>query len=407
MKKNNIVAGLEIGCTKVSMVALEKDSKSGAVSFVGSAKAAVSNSVRKGSVVNLDNVTEGIVKVTEDISQKNKRRISSVFVNISGPDIKQEISHPVTALPQRSSEISQKNIDDLLESCKIVSVPLDRHLLYLFPLEYMIDGQDGVKNPKGLYGSKLEADVLMVTAPFNQVQNIVKAVNFAGLDVERVVLTGVGLSNSVLSEDDKKKGVLLIDMKTDITEFGIFKEGALLFFDSVARGQADIINEIAARFDVPYELAMDLKKKYAFFAGDSDGRSNEGIPLDWMGKQHSIVRSDLNKVMISGLEAVFGEISGKIRGFKGFNNIVKGGAVICGGTVAMEGFVEWAASKLGFSAKEAASRNAAGVILDEGYMTALGLAELGLKTRQGTGLTNNGFLKSIFHKTGELLADYF
>lgn len=407
MKKNNLVAGLEIGRTNASMVVLEKDPKSLTAGFVAAVKVPLGASVRKGSILNLENITEAIIKLTEDISHKDKRRLGSVFVNISGPDIRPQISHPVTALAQRGCEITEKNVADLLESCKIVSVPLERHLLYLNPLEYIVDDQAGVKNPIGLYGSRLEANVLIVTAPFNQVQNIVKAVNFAGLDAEQVLLTNVALADSVLSEDEKKRGVLLIDMKTDLTEFGIFREGLLLFFDAIPKGQADIIDEISSRFDIPYELAQDLKKRYAFLGAQDDRRNQENIPVDWMGKNRNIVRGELNRILASNLDFIFEGILESVKKYRGFNNAVKAGAVICGGAVNTEGFMERSGQRLGFTVRQATLRKALSAGLDDSYMTALGLAEFGLKARQDTGANGGGFLKSVFNKTGELLADYF
>jgi cell division protein FtsA len=405
--KNNIVAGLKIGRNGVSMVALEREPKTQAVVFVGSSKAAAAEGVRGGCVINLEDVTEAVVKATEDISQKSGRRISSVFVNISGPDIRQQVSHAVIALPQRGCEIAQKNIGDLIESCKIVSVPLERHLLYQLPIEYAIDGQAGVKNPLGLYGNKLEADVMMVTAPFNQVQNIIKAVNFAGLDVEQVVLTAIALSNSTLNPDEKKNGVLLIDLKTDLTEFGVFRDNALLFFDSIPMGQAAIINGIAAKFDIPYELAEDLRKKYAFLGAEDDPRGLEHIPVDWMGKRHSILRNDLNKAMADGLEQIFSGIAEKAKQFKRFNNCVRSGAILHGGTVETEGLLEWAAHKLGFAVKEALPCKELGSFPFQDSMTAAGLALFGLKTKRDAHTPNARFLRSVFQKTGELLADFF
>lgn len=398
MGRKNIITGLEISRTRLSMAAIEV--RNGEPNLLDTSKVQCRDGVKNGLVINLESVTEAIVKLVEEVNQKTKKRVNCAFVNISGLNIKEEIAHSVITLPQRGCEITQRHIEDLIESCKIVSIPLDRTLLYILPLEYIIDGQDRIKNPLGLCGSKLEAKILIVTAPFNQIQNIIKATNFAGLEVEEVVLTSVANSYSLLTQEERKEGILLIDFKTDFTEVSIFKGDALLFFNTIPKGQEALTNEIARRFNMPFEVAEGLKIKYGFLDNKEniDDRNQEGIPWEWVGKRENILRGELNKIIRHQLELIFNQILGRIKDFKDFNNIVKRPAAVTGGCTSMDGFLEWASSRLGFLVRQG----------PEEFITSLGLAKFGLKRQKELHIKGNvRFFNKVFQKAGEVLSDYF
>jgi len=413
MIKKNIVAGLEMSRNKLSMAAAEI--KNGNFDLLFTSKVRCQDGIKNGAIINLDSVTEAMLTLLEEARQKGEKGISSVFVNISGLNIKQELVNSAITLPQRGCEITQKHIKDLIESCKIVSVPMDKYLLHLFPLEYKIDGQEGVRDPLGLCGNRLEAEVMIVTAPFNQVQNIIKAVNFCGMEAEEVILTAVANTHSMLTDEEKKQGVLLIDLKTDSTEISIFKEYSLLFFKAIPKGQANITNKIATRLNVPFEIAEELKIKYGFLdSAQQDARNQDVIPVEWLGEKQNITRGEINKIVSEQLESIFNMILQEIRNFKAFSNVVKAGAVISGGCTDMEGIMEWVNQNLKFTVKRGSLKQNLGSLKQDlgsaghDYTTSLGLLEFGLKKRQKRQTEGNTkFFKKVFRKTGELLSDYF
>lgn len=366
------------------------------------------NGMKNGTVVNLDAITEAIVTVVEQMHQKSGARVDSSLVNISGLHVQGKITHSALTLPRRACEITPRHAADLMESCKIVSVPLDRHLLYFSPLEYVIDGQDGIKNPIGLCGSKLEAKVFIATAPFNQVQNICKAANAAGVGVEEVTLTSQANSYSVVRQEEKREGVLLVDFKRDLTEVAIFKDSALLFFKTIPRGQGYITDAIARRFNIPCELADDLKTRYGFLGDGPDVRNEETIPLEWMGRNQHIARGDLNRIIQEGLESIIGLSSKAIRDVENFNDIVKTGAVVTGGCTALEGFLDWAHTKAGFSLRQGQVIAGCQQACEDSYATSWGLVNGILeKAQKGSTKVNGSIFKKVFHKAGEVLGDYF
>lgn len=395
-----------MGRTKFRMVVGEANA--GGFNFLNASETDCLDGIKNGTIINLDSVTESLIKLIEDINQKINRKINSAFVSISGLNLKQEVVDSVITLPQRGCEISKKNIDDLIESCKIVSVPLDRYLLCLLPLGYIIDGQDGIKEPAGLYGNRLEAKVSIITAPFNQVQNIMKAVNSAGLEIEEIVLNSLANVYSLLTLEEKKEGVLLIDFKTDLTELAIFKEGSIVFFEMIARGQEDITNEIAARFKIPAEIAEELKIRYAFLdSTQQDVRNQEAIPLEWMGAKQQFLRGDLNRIVSDQIGIILDLILDKLKDLDNFNNVIKKGAVVNGGPVSMDGFLEGVSQKFGFMVSPGILRQGIAP-LGNSYITSSGLARFGFEKKLNMKVKGNaGFLKKVYRRADELLTEYF
>ncbi len=406
MRKTSIVAGLEIARTKIRMVAGEvSDSE---FNLLCASEINCLDGIKNGTMINLDKVTEAIVALLEDVHTKTDRKISSVFVNIGGISIKQEIVNSVIALPQRGCEITKRNIDSLVESCRIVSVPLDRHLIYIVPVEYIVDGQDEIRDPIGLCGARLEAKILIITAPFNHVQNLTKAVNYSGLEIEEIVLTPLANALSVLTEEERKKGALLIDFKTDMTELAVITNGSLAFFESLPIGQESVTNEISSRLKMPYEFAQELKIKYGFLEGtQQDSRNNETIPLEWMGAKQNILRRDLNKIIYDQSESIFTAVSEKLKEIKNFSNIIKKGAVITGGAAYMEGFLENAIQRFGFAARLGIIQRRAERLGNE-YAAPAGLAFLAFNKRLTNRMkTEANFFKKMYQKADALLTEYF
>ena len=419
MGKRGVIAGLEIGRRGVRIVAGEVID--GAFHCIGASRAACSDGVKNGTVINLDSVTEAIVTAVEEIHQKTQTRITRAFANISGLHVKGEAVNALIALPQRGAEITQKNIDDLIESCTIVSVPLDRYLLALHPLDYILDGQDGITNPLGLCGSKLEAKVFIVTTPYNQVQNVIKTVQYAGLEVGGTILTILANAYAVVTDDDRDQGVAVIDCKTDFTEVSIFQGGDPVFFTTIPKGQQAITDRIAETLAIPLELAEELKVQYAFLdnAQGEDRRNQETIPLEWMGRSQGIVRRDLNAIVGGQLDVLATAIRDALQGFDGLHDIVKKGMVITGGCTAMEGYVEYLSARLGFTLRQGCVARGLDAWLEgyrfadiearsEEYAVALGLLRYGLlKSREIAARRSARFFKRVVQKTGEVLSDYF
>lgn len=405
MGRLRVIAGLELGHSGFRLVAGE-DGR-----ILGSTRVKVFDNMKNGMVINLDNATEDIAKAAEELTQKTAKRINSVFVNISGINVRSELANPVMTLPQRGCEITQRHMKELIESSKIISVPLDRQLLYITALDYKVDGQAGIKIPLGLYGSRFEATLLLVTAPLNQTQNIIKAVNYAGLEARELVLTSLAAAHYVLSEEETRRGVLMIDLKTDFTEIAIFKNGALLFFDTIPKGQRDITDAISRALNVPFEIAEELKKRYGFLdiGQVPGGRGQEIIPLAWMGAKQNILRGELNQIIKEQLGIIFDLIANSgVKGYKNFSNIVKAGAVITGGAASMEGFLEWAAQRLGFSARQGGLRPDIGYLDQDDLVISAGLLRFGfLKINETDNGVKTKFMRRIFQKAGELLSDYF
>jgi cell division protein FtsA len=213
----------------------------------------------------------------------------------------------------------------------------------------------------------------------------------------------------VLTDEETKQGALLIDFKTDMTEIAVITNGSLAFFESLPAGQEAITNEISSRLKVPYEVARELKVRYGFLleTGRQDPRNEETIPLEWMGAKQNIARGDLNRVIHDQSQAVFTAISEKLKNIKNFNNIIKRGAVITGGAAYMEGFLENAIQRFGFTARLGIIKRCAPRLGNE-YATPAGLAFLAFKRRLANRTKpESNLFKKMYQKADAILTEYF
>ncbi len=404
MAKKKILAGLEIGSDKVGMVIGE--AQGGALECIYAARTPCVDGIKNGTVVDLERVTEAIAKLLEEAAGKGIPQIHHGFVNISGCAVKAQVAGSVVTLPRRGCEIEKKHLDDLITSCKIVSVPMDEYLLYMTPLEYVLDAQGAIKDPVGLCGSRLEARILLVTAPFNQVQNIVKAANFAGLEIHEVVMTSLANASAILSREEHEQGVLIIDLKADLTELALIKNESLLFFQALPKGQRAVTARIASHFGLPFDLAEDLKLRYGFIdPAKQDPRLQEEIPLEVMGRRQRVTRGALNAIMEEELSSIIELAIAALRACPGFVDMARSPAVVLGGAASIEGLNEWAADRFGFGLRIGiGSQNKS--LLEYDHAVSVGLLKRGIK-REDIRREEPRFFKKIFQKTGDLLNDYF
>ena len=230
-KDNNMVVGLDIGTTKVCAIVGEKvDDR---IEIVGVGTSA-SKGLRKGVVVNIDSTVQSIKKAIEEAELMAGCEISSVYAGISGRHIKGFNSHGVVAVKEK--EVKDGDLKRVIDAAKAVPLPLDREVLHVLPQEYIIDEQDGVQEPLGMSGVRLEAMVHIVTAAVTSTQNVVKSANRAGLNVKDMVLQQLASSESTLCADEKELGVVLVDIGGGTTDIAIFTEGTIKYTSVLPTG---------------------------------------------------------------------------------------------------------------------------------------------------------------------------
>jgi len=254
MSKKDFVVGLDIGTTKICCIVGEVHERGPEPSIdiigIGSAP---SVGLRKGVVINIDATVESITKAVEEAELMAGVEISSVFTGIAGGHIKSFNSTGVVAV--KDKEINASDVQRCIDAAKAMSIPLDREVIHIMPQEFIIDGQDGIRDPVGMNGMRLESRVHIVTGAVSSAQNIIKCANKAGLNVTEICLEPIASAAAVLSEDEKDLGVVLVDIGGGTSDIAVFRDGAIVHTSVLAIGGNHITNDIAVGLGCPHNDA--------------------------------------------------------------------------------------------------------------------------------------------------------
>jgi cell division protein FtsA len=375
-KKDNIVVGLDIGTTKICAIVGEVK-EDGRIDIIGIGSHP-SRGLRKGVVVNIESTVESIKKAVEEAELMAGVEINAVFTGIAGSHIKSFNSRGVIAIKDR--EISKADVERVIEAAKAVAIPLDREILHVLPQEFAIDDQDGIKEPLGMSGVRLEAEVHIVTGAVTSAQNIIKSCNRAGLDVLDIVLEPLASSHSVLSNDEKELGVAVVDVGGGTTDLAIFVEGGIWHTAVIAIGGNHLTNDIAVGLRTPAAEAEKIKKRYGC-ALTNMVRDDETIEVASVGGRPPRVlsRQVLAEIIEPRIEEIFGLVLKEFRK-TGFEDRIASGVVITGGTAIMEGIPEGAERVMEMPARRGLPMNIGGlvdVVNSPMYATGVGLVLFG------------------------------
>ncbi|MFH1138914.1 MAG: cell division protein FtsA, partial [Pseudomonadota bacterium] len=254
---NKLVVGLDIGTTKICCVVGE--ATGGGVDIVGIGMHP-SVGLRKGVVVNIDRTVESIKRAVEEAELMAGCEISSVYAGIAGGHIKGFNSHGVIAVKNR--EVAQADIERVLEAARAVAIPMDREVIHTIAQEFIVDDQDGIQDPMGMAGVRLEAKVHIVTGAVTSAQNIIRCAHSAGLDVCDIVLESLASSEAVLTQEEKDLGVALIDFGGGTTDLAIFSQNSIKHTAVLALGGTNLTNDIAIGLRTPTEQAERIKRQH-------------------------------------------------------------------------------------------------------------------------------------------------
>jgi cell division protein FtsA len=334
--KNPIIAGLDLGSTKVSFV-IGSVTPEGKIEISGLGHAP-NVGMRQGVVVNIEATTDSIRKAKEEAELMSGYQIQDVWVGVSGTHITSFDSKGMVAI--RNKEVGSSDIERVIEAAKAVAVPADRQVLHVLPREYKVDGQDGITDPIGMSGVRLEANVHIVTGGQTALNNTVKCVEKAGLKINGLVLDPLASSLSVLSEDEKNLGVCVVDMGGGTCNLIYFVNGSVAHSSVIPVGGQHFTHDVAVGLRTPQMSAEDLKKKHGC-AMSSLVADHESIDVDGVGgrKSRQIPRKDLADVLEARAEEVLSLIADDVRR-SGFVPVLGSGLVLTGGASQLEGLIE-------------------------------------------------------------------
>jgi cell division protein FtsA len=379
--KKDFVVGLDIGTTKICAIVGEviEAGPNPVIDIIGIGTAP-STGLRKGCVVNIDSTVESITKAIEEAELMAGVEISHVYTGIAGGHIKSFNSNGIVAI--KDKEISENDIQRVIDAAKAVAIPLDREVIHIIPQEYIVDDQDGIRDPIGMSGVRLEAKVHIVTGAVSSAQNIIKSANKAGLNVAEICLEPIASSEAVLTQDEKDLGVVLVDIGGGTSDIAIFKEGALVHTSVLALGGNHITNDIAVGLRTPQPEAEKIKIKYGC-ALASLIKPDETIEVSGVGGRKSRVLSRrlLAEIIEPRVEEMFSLIRREVEK-SGYQNVLSGGMVITGGTTLLEGMPELAEFISELPVKRGVPHSVGGlrdVVNSPKFATGVGLLKYGCR----------------------------
>jgi cell division protein FtsA len=376
-KKESTVVALDIGTTKIC--ALVGEYKDGLVDIRGIGTSP-SHGLRKGVVINIESTVQSIKKAILEAQAMANIPISSVFAGIAGGHIRGINSHGIVAV--KEGEVKQNDIDRVIDAARAVAIPIDREIIHVLPQEYIIDDQDGIKEPLGMSGVRLECKVHIVTGAVSSAQNIVKCAQRCDISVSDIVLEQLASSIAVLSDDEKELGVLLVDIGGGTTDMAVFSNGSIRHTCVIPVGGQHFTNDIAIGLRTPQESAEAIKKRYGTASAKGE-HLDELMEVQSIGNRpdRMLKRQILAEILEPRVRETFEMIRYEIDRLR-LNDMLTSGIVITGGSSLLPGTVEIAEEVLGLPARLGIPLGVGGlmdVVKSPIYATAVGLVLYGAK----------------------------
>lgn len=402
MSKKDFVVGLDIGTTKICCIVGEivEPGPEPVIDIVGIGSAP-SHGLRKGVVVNIDSTVESISKAVEEAELMAGIQISSVYAGIAGGHIQSINSSGIVAV--KDKEITEHDVQRVIDAAKAVAIPQDREIIHVIPQEYIIDNQDGIKDPIGMSGVRLEAKVHIVTGATSSIQNIIKCANKAGLNVAEICLEPIASSEAVLGADEKELGVVLVDIGGGTSDIAIFKEGSVVYTGVLGIGGNHITSDIAVGLRTPQKEAEKIKIRHGC-ALESLVKADETIEVAGVGGRNSRVLSRrlLAEIIEPRVEEIFNLIQQEVIN-SGFQDLLSAGVVFTGGATLLEGTPELADFIFEMPVKRGMPIGVGGlsdVVNSPIYSTGVGLLRHGARNMmQGRVSSASGLReKKVYHK---------
>ncbi|PID42960.1 MAG: cell division protein FtsA [Proteobacteria bacterium] len=375
---DNMIVGLDIGTSKIVAIVGQKTPE-GEVKIIGIGSHP-SRGLKRGVVVNIETTVLSIQRAVEEAELMAGCQIHSVYAGIAGSHIRSMNSHGIVAVRER--EVVHADIDRVIDAAQAVAIPADQKILHILPQEYVIDSQEGIKEPLGMSGVRLEAKVHLVTCAVNAAQNIEKCVKRCGLEVDDIILEQLASSHAVLTEDEKELGVCLVDIGGGTTDIAIFTGGSIRHTAVIPIAGDQVTNDIAMALRTPTQNAEEIKIKYACALTQLAG-ADETIKVPSVGDRppRDLSRQALAEVVEPRYEELFTLVQSELRR-SGYEELVAAGIVLTGGTSRMEGVVELAEEIFHMPVRLASPQNVSGladVVNNPMYSTGVGLLTYGFK----------------------------
>ncbi|MEC9488930.1 MAG: cell division protein FtsA [Halanaerobium sp.] len=422
MAAKEIITGLDIGTSKTCALIAQK-SEEDLIEIIG-VGIYPSSGLRKGIVVDIDDTVNTIQQAVKDAEHMAGMKISSVFVGIAGAHITSMVNQGIVTVTGEDGEISEADIDRVIEASRMFSLPPEREIIHVLPREFIVDDQEGIKDPLGMSGGRLRVESNIITGSRTSIHNLVKSVHRVGLDVEALVLQPLAAGEAVLSEDEKELGTIVVDIGGGTTDLAIFQNGNIIYSKVLPVGGDHVTNDIAVGLRTPFRNAEKIKIEYGLAMTGVVDQQEDIEVLNASGKGHRLVpRHYLCEIIEPRLVELFELVKREIEE-NGFDDIMPTGVVLTGGSSLLEGTLELASTVLGLPARLGSPDRVTGLVdyIDGEvynlsgerlkvnpaiFSTGVGLIKYGYQTSTGTMVVEEEKKKSTYSEFFQRLTRWF
>ena len=406
-QKENLIVGLDIGTTKICAIIGSVTENGLEIVGIGTSP---SKGLRKGAVINIESTVLSIRKAIQEAELMAGCEINSVFAGIAGAHITGMNSQGVIAIKNR--EVTDEDIHRVIDAAKAIAIPMDREVIHVLPQEYIIDDQDGIKEPLGMSGVRLEARVHVVTGAVASAQNIIKSCNRADVNVADIVLEPLASAESVLLPEEKELGVAIIDIGGGTTDMSIFVDGAIKHTTVLSLGGNHLTNDIAVGLRTPMAEAERIKQAYGCCYTDMVGK-DETIEVPSVGGREPRVlsRQLLAEILEPRVEEIFNLINREIIK-SGYEDVIASGIVLTGGTSILPGMPELAEQIFSMPVRRGIPQGVGGlidVVSSPIYATGVGLVIYGSQHQEMENFNQGeqGVFEKVFQRMKEWFGEFF
>jgi cell division protein FtsA len=405
-RKDNLIVGLDIGTTKICAIVAEVTEAGVDIVGIGTHP---SKGLRKGVVVDIDSTVDSIKHAVEEAELMADCEITSVYAGIAGGHIDGFNSHGIVAV--KNQEVTESDVRRVIDAAKAVAIPMDREVIHVIPQEFIIDEQDGIREPIGMSGVRLEAKIHIVTAAVTSAQNIVKCANKAGLNVVDIVLEPLASAEAVLAQDERELGVCLIDIGGGTTDIAVFVGGSIKHTSVLGIGGYHLSNDVAVGLRTPFDEAERIKKRFGVASARFLG-SDDIITVPSVGgrRPREVSRKILCEIIEPRMEEILGLAHQEIVK-SGLDARIPSGVVLTGGCAALAGITELAEEIFESPVRLGAPSNVGGlqdVVRDPMHATGVGLILFGYSQAKGKGPSRFRIRdEGVFRRVKQRMRDWF
>ena len=412
MAATNLIAGLDIGTTKIVAIIAEPDDD-GTLRILGVGKSP-SLGLRRGVVVNLEKTIRSIQDALDIAERLAGVEIGAVFAGIAGDHIRSINSRGVIAVSRKGNEITQPDVDRVIEAAKAIALPMDREIIHIIPQEFIVDDQSGIRDPVGMAGVRLEGEIHIITGAVTSAQNIYKSVQRAGVEVDDLVLQPLATSYSVLSEDEKELGVAVLDLGGGTADLAVFYDGSIRHTAVIGLGGENVTNDVAIGLRTPRDEAERIKIEHGI-ALQAMVEKDEIIEVPGVGGRPSreVSRDVLAAIIEPRMEEIFALALREIQRSE-YVDLLTTGLVLTGGGAMLEGACELAEQVFDLPVKIGIPGGIAGLseeVATPIYATAVGLLRYAVQEGLGRGRrflsTGGGLFDSILARMRRWMDEFF